>query len=138
MVAVAKLPPLPENSPGDTWPQSLVTNFLSFNPPQYESNHHKQHLLICKSKISHWLPQILIRKSKKIFYLRSACDYEFHTTLHSTCKAHLFNSARKIKGKISLGPRKKFLIPPSCTQNVYSLDLHQKQEDEILDSPCLP
>ena len=40
------LPPSPETNPGDTWIQSLISNFFSFNPPQYESNHHKQNLLI--------------------------------------------------------------------------------------------
>ena len=55
--------PLPETSPGDKWPQSLVTNFLNFIP-RYESNHHKQQLLITTSKISIRLPQLQIRKSK--------------------------------------------------------------------------
>ena len=37
------LPPSPETSSGDKWwTQSLITNFLSFNLPQCESNHHKQ------------------------------------------------------------------------------------------------
>ena len=27
--------PFPKTSPGDTWTQSVVTNFLSFNPRQY-------------------------------------------------------------------------------------------------------
>ena len=41
-------PPSPlstKTTPIDTWTQSLITNFLSFNPPQYESKHHKQDLL---------------------------------------------------------------------------------------------
>ena len=49
----------------------LITNFLGFNPPQYESNHHKQDLLITTSKISHCLLQLQIIKSL-IFHLRSA------------------------------------------------------------------
>ena len=37
-----------------------------------------------------------------------------------------------------LGLCKKILNPPSCPQNLHSFDLHQKQEGEILDSPCTP
>ena len=36
-----------------------------------------------------------------------------------------------------LGPCKKILNPPCSTPNLRSLDLHQKQKDEILDSRCL-
>ena len=43
--------------------QSLITNFLSFNHPQYKSNHHKPDLLITKSKISHCLLQLQTIKS---------------------------------------------------------------------------
>ena len=71
-------PPLPETSPGDTWNQSLLTNFLSFNPPQYKSNHHKQHSLITTSKNSHCLLQLQIRNSLN-FHLQSVCNYEIHT-----------------------------------------------------------
>ena len=51
----------PKKSTGNTWTQSLVTNFLSFNPRQYQSNHHKYNFLITTSRISHhWLqPQII-------------------------------------------------------------------------------
>ena len=38
----------------------------------------------------------------------------------------------------SLGSRKKILNPRSCTQNFHSLDLHQNQNNKILDSPCVP
>ena len=55
------LPPSPEASLGDTGNQSLVAGFLNFNPRQYESNYHKQCLLIVTK-----------------FYLRSASDYKFH------------------------------------------------------------
>ena len=41
-------------------------------------------------------------------------------------------------GRPSRGPRKKILNPPSCNQNLCSLDLHRKQKDVILDSPCVP
>ena len=33
--------PSPETSPRDTETQSLMTNILSFNPPQQKSNHRK-------------------------------------------------------------------------------------------------
>ena len=91
-------PPLPisKTSPGDTWPQSLVTNFLSRNPPQYKWNHHKQHLLITTIKISHYLPQLQFIKSKKNFHLKSACDYEFHAHPHPFLKHILFYSLQKI------------------------------------------
>ena len=52
-----------DTSPGDTSAQLLVTNFLSFNPPQYKSNHHKQDLLITTSKIFRHLHQLQIAKS---------------------------------------------------------------------------
>ena len=61
--------PFPPHPPGDTWTQSLITNFLSFNSPQYETNHHKQDLLITSSKISDACSKL---KSHKIFSLRSA------------------------------------------------------------------
>ena len=77
-------PPPPETGPRETWTQSFVINFLNpfnpfnrFNPCQYGSNHHKQHLLIITSKISHYLLQLQIIKVKK-FHLRSACYYKFH------------------------------------------------------------
>ena len=57
------LPPSSKTSPEDTRSQSFITNFLSINPPQYESNHHKQDLLITTSKISHCLLQLQIIKS---------------------------------------------------------------------------
>ena len=38
---------------------------------------------------------------------------------------------------IIIGPHKEILNPPSCTQNLRSLDLHQKQKHEILDSLCV-
>ena len=44
------LPLFTETSTGDTWTHSLKTNFLSSNPPQYDSNHQKQDLLITTSK----------------------------------------------------------------------------------------
>ena len=49
-------PHIPETSPGDTWTQYSVANFLIFNPSQYWSNHQKQDLLIIasKSSISLW------------------------------------------------------------------------------------
>ena len=57
------LPPSSKTSPEDTRTQSLITNFLSINPPHYESNHHKQDLLITTSKIFHCLLQFQIIKS---------------------------------------------------------------------------
>ena len=141
MAAVAESFPLPETSTKDTWPQSLVSNFLSFNLSQYKSNHHKQHLLILESKIFHFLPQLQIRKSKKKIHLRSACDYEFHTPripshFQSTFFKLLAEDIRRIFP--SLGPRRKVLNPPSCSHTLRSLDLHQKPKDEFLDSPCVP
>ena len=56
----------PETSPRDIWTQSLIVNFLSFNPPQYESNHHPKQDLLITSKISHCLLQLQIIKSYKI------------------------------------------------------------------------
>ena len=56
------IPLSPEASSRDTWTQSLVTNFLSFNPCQHESNHKKQGLLITTSKISDCLLQLQIIK----------------------------------------------------------------------------
>ena len=50
--------PFLKTSPRDILTQSLVTNFVSFNPSQYESNHLKQDLLITTSTISHCLLQL--------------------------------------------------------------------------------
>ena len=58
------LPPLSKTSPEDTWTWSLITNFLNINPPQYESNHHKQDLLATTSKIPHCWLQLQIIKSQ--------------------------------------------------------------------------
>ena len=51
----------PHISPGNTWTQSLVTNFLSFNLCKDHSSHHKQDFLDTTSNISHCLlkPQII-------------------------------------------------------------------------------
>ena len=91
------LSPIPETSPGETWTQSFITNFLSFNPRKYESNHHKQGLLFNTSKIFHYLLQLQVIKVIK-FHLRSACHCKFHvlTPLLHTPKTHsvFFNSLR--------------------------------------------
>ena len=50
-------------SPENTLTQSLVTNFLSFNTRQNQSNHYKQYFLITTSNISHCLKiDILYRR----------------------------------------------------------------------------
>ena len=82
--------PSPETCPRVTWTQSSITNFLSLNPPQYESNHHKQDLLITTSKISHCFHQLQITKPQN-FDLRSACNYEFNIAPHSI----IFLTARR-------------------------------------------
>ena len=61
----------PKTIPGNTWTQLLITNFLTFNPPQYESNQYKQGLLITTCKISHCLLQLQIIESQ-YFHLTSA------------------------------------------------------------------
>ena len=106
----------------------IVSNqFSQFQPPQCQSNYHKQHLVITTSKISHCLIQLQIRKSKKKIHLRLACDYEFHTSPLPTSKALFLTARRRSKENLPyLGPRKKILNSPSCTQNLLSLDLHQK------------
>ena len=48
-------PPSLETSPGDTRTQSLINNFISFNPPQYQLNHHKQDLLITAAQASFFI-----------------------------------------------------------------------------------
>ena len=53
--------PSPEASQGDTWTRSLLADFLTFNPRQYELNYHKQCLLIVTK-----------------FHLISASNYKFH------------------------------------------------------------
>ena len=44
---------IPQNKSRRQWSQLLTTNFLSFNPLKYESNHQKQDLLITIDRISH-------------------------------------------------------------------------------------
>ena len=56
------LPLSSKTIPEDTWSHSLMTNFLSINPPQHKSNHHKHDLLITPNKISHCLLQLQIIK----------------------------------------------------------------------------
>ena len=107
--------PTVKTSPGYTWPQLLVTNFLSANPPQYESNHHEQHLLATTSKISHCLPHLQITKL--------ACDYKFHTTSYPTPKANpLWTDHRRSKKNhsILLGQCQKILHQPS-TPKIFTL-----------------
>ena len=65
------LPLSPKTIPEDTWTKSLITNFLSINLPQYESNHQKQDLQITTSRISHCLLQLQIIKSQN-FHLTLA------------------------------------------------------------------
>ena len=60
-----RLRSLPEISPGNTWIQSLVTNFLSLNPRQYQSNHHMQDFLITTSNICHCLKWYWIGEQTK-------------------------------------------------------------------------
>ena len=70
--------PSPETTVGNRWAQSLITNFLSFNPPSsiatIQITTSKQDLLVTTSKISHCLLQLKIAKIIKayIFHLRSA------------------------------------------------------------------
>ena len=80
------LPPPLETSPNDTWIQSLVTNFLSFNPCQYESNRHKQDLLITKSKMSHYMLQII--KSQNLRLVRPAITHSTHSRSKHTPTSH--------------------------------------------------
>ena len=71
-----------ETRPGYTWTHLSVTSFLSLNPSQYESSHHKQDWLITASNIFHFLVQIYIVKSCN-FDFNSACDFKFQTLPHT-------------------------------------------------------
>ena len=84
------LPPIPKTSPGDTWTQSLATHFSDFNPLQYESNHHKQDLLITTSKIPHCLLQLQIKVIKFLPWISLQLRIPHTPTLHfqSTFSAH--------------------------------------------------
>ena len=127
--------PIPETSSGDTWIQSLLTNFLSFNPAQHESNHHKQHPLITTSKIAH---------------LSSSCDYEFHqyqdpalNILRKIMRKsfHPWGLARKSRTHflqpncalpwLTSETKDKILTHPACP----ILELYQEHEDKISADP---
>ena len=77
-----------ETSPGDTWTQSLVTNFLNFNPRQYESNHHKHNLLITKSKISQCLLQLQTIKSQNFTLDQPVIIYSTNSPCKHTPTPH--------------------------------------------------
>ena len=90
--ALPSLPPtLFKASPGDTWTQSLVTNFLSFNPRHYES------ITICniyrspQARFPIFFLKIHITKS---YHIRSTCNYKFHalkvqTHTHTSLLKHI-------------------------------------------------
>ena len=106
------LPP-PKTSPRVTWTQSSITNFFSLNPPQYESNHHKQDLLITTSKTSHCLHQLQITKPQN-FDIRSACNYEFNIASHPII---FLTACRRSKESLSIPAvtqENLESIPPLC------------------------
>ena len=90
-------PPQPlETSPGETWTQSFVTNFLSFNSRQYESNHHKQDLLLTTSKISHYLLQLYILKVIKFRSAITSSTHPLSTHTHSLATHTLISHSQSI------------------------------------------
>ena len=70
-------PQSPKTSPTDKWTQHLVTNFLSFNSPQYQPNHNKQEFADHHKLDFSLLPPTLNYKVIK-FHFISACGYKFH------------------------------------------------------------
>ena len=81
---------------------------------QSNQYHHKQHLLIATSKISHCLHQFQITV-KKCF----TCNHKFHTPPHPTSKAHSFLTARR-RSKENLS------VPGATQENLESTLLHIK------------
>ena len=62
---------------------------------------------------------------------RSACDHEFHTAPTPHFQGTFFLAACGRSEDLrrtfpSLGPHKKILIPPSCNQNIHSIDAIKK------------
>ena len=116
---------------------ALVTNFLSFNPRQHESNYKKQYLLITISNISHCLLQLRIIKSQNSTLDQTAITNSTHSqskyTPH-TPRTPLFSTVR--------GSSKEYLsISAATKENLelnrppHLLDSHLKQKDEILGWP---
>ena len=105
-------------------------NIVSCNPPQYESHHHKQHLLITTSKISHCLPQPQFIKTKHFQSQISLRPRIPHSPHIPNSKSYPFQKLAEDLQRTfpSLRPEKKILNPPSYTQSLHSLDLHQKQK----------
>ena len=58
--------------------------------------------------------------------------------LFRACWKCIFCALGFIHALFKLGSLTKILKPSSCTQKLHSLDLHQEQKGEILDSPCVP
>ena len=125
-------PPLRKARLTNTWTHLWVTNFLHFNPPQYESSHHKQDSRITTSKISHFLFQLQIIKSYN-FHLTSTCNCKFHKPPHPTI--FLIACGRSKESLYILVVLQENLEP---ILPLLYLDWHQKQKDEILDSPWVP
>ena len=72
-------PPSLETSPEDTRTQSLITNFISFNPPEYQSNHHKQDLLITAAQARFFIACSNFKlKNHKIFTLGQSEHQQNH------------------------------------------------------------
>ena len=100
--------------PGDTWTQSLVTTFLSFNPRQYQSNHQKQDLLITTNKISHCLFQLQFIKSWNFTLNQPEITNSTHSRSIHTPTPHFQSTFREDLRSIfpSLESRKKILNSP--------------------------
>ena len=92
-------PPTPKASLRDTWTQSLITNFLSFNPPQSVSvsmsqisttskiywppqarftDHHKQDFSLLATQTSHVVQENHIRPIMMRY--RTPCDWQHYNT----------------------------------------------------------
>ena len=76
------------------------------------NDHHKQDFSL--------LAPTSANKVKKLFTLHQLSNYKFQTPLSI------------------LGATQENLEPTFFTQNLHYLELHHKQKDEILDSPCTP
>ena len=127
--------PPSEITPGDRWPQSLINNFLRCNPPKYKSNQHKQ-LLLITTRFLIACSKFNIKRRKKNFHPRSACDHEFKTG--ATSKENYFL-------KLAEDLRRTF---PSrgntswthlLTPKIFIPLIHiRNKKNDILDSPCIP
>ena len=97
--AISAVPPTSpscDTSPGDTSTQLLVTNFLSFNPPQYKSNHHKQDLLSPQARFFVTCTNFKLQSHKISPYIRLPLQMPHTHAPHFQSKFSIFNSLREI------------------------------------------